>query len=207
LGVIAHELNNIAVPLGGFIDLALQATATGALALQSLDEINVGLARIGALAYLLECLAQQDSMLSRTTAGACFAPGQGDFANPPQLVWSCSELTPVKADPDHALRAIISLMHLAGPGPLSVRESAMEGLVCAVCGKRMARRQVLEVRASGMRPAIFSAISAPFAASQKLRAMQRLAIAALAHCAHLAGGHVIAQPDSESLSVVLLSQR
>lgn len=203
--VIAHELNNIAVPLRGFIDLALQTTAADEPVRQALDELQVGLDRIGTLAYQLESIAQQSFTLSPTTIGASLASiMQGDPEDPKRLVWSCSQLTQVKVDLDHLQRAINSLRHLGGPGPLLIGESAMDGLACAVCGKPFARGKLfVEIQARGLRPAIFSAIRAPFAAAHKLRAMQRLAIAAFSHCGHLAGGHVIARPGAESLSIVL----
>jgi hypothetical protein len=195
--VIAHELNNIAVPLRGFVDLALQTTAADDPVRHSLDELHVGLDRIGMLAFQLESLAQQSSTLSPTTIGACLAE------TPQQLVWSCSQLTPVTVDMDHVRRSLISLLHLAGPGPLLIGESAGDGLACAACEKPFARGKVLEIQARGVRPAIFAAIGAPFGASQKLRTMQRLAIASLSHCVHLAGGHVIAHSSADSLGIVL----
>jgi len=181
--VVAHELNNIAVPLRGFIDLALQTTAADDPVRHSLDELHVGLDRIGMLAYQLESLAQQSSTLSPTTIGACLA------GNPHQL--------------DHVRRSVTSLLHLAGPGPLLIGESAGDGLACAACEKPFARGNVLEIQARGVRPAVFAAIGAPFQASQKLRAMQRLAVATLSHCVHLAGGHLVAHPSADALGIML----
>lgn len=195
--VVAHELNNIAVPLRGFIDLALQTTAADDPVRHSLDELHVGLDRIGMLAYQLESLAQQSSTLSPTTIGACLA------GNPHRLVWSCSQLTPANVDVDHVRRSVTSLLHLAGPGPLLIGESAGDGLACAACEKPFARGNVLEIQARGVRPAVFAAIGAPFQASQKLRAMQRLAVATLSHCVHLAGGHLVAHPSADALGIML----
>jgi signal transduction histidine kinase len=203
--VIAHELNNIAVPLRGFIDLDLQTMATDDPVRHSHDELHVGLDRIRMLADQLESLGQQGFTLSPTAIGSCLASlERGDLEDPKRLVWSCSTLTPVKVDKDHVRRAVISLMDLAGSVPLLIRESALDGLACAACEKPIARGRVfVQIQARGLRPAIFAAIRAPFEASQKLRAMQRLAIAALSHCGHLAGCHVVADPGAESLSIVL----
>jgi hypothetical protein len=203
-GVIAHELNNIAVPLRGFIDLALQTTAADELMHQSFDEIHVGLNRIGALAYQLESLAQQSSMLSDTTIGHCLASvGQG-HSEEASLVWACRQQIVVRVDLDHFQRALHSLVHLAGPGSLKVGEAAMHDQVCAACGTPFARGGgVLEVQASALRPAILAAIRAPFEPAHKLRTMQRLAIAALTRCTHFAGGHVLANLEAKTLSIVL----
>jgi hypothetical protein len=198
------------VPLRGFIDLALQARPADELVLQSVDEIHVGLDRIAALAYQLESLAQQGAMLAQTTLGACLAStDQWDVENLAPVAWSCSQETPVDADADHARRAIISLVYMVGPGAaLSVAETAMDGMVCAVCGKALASGNgFVEIEAHGVRPAIFAAIGAPFDVSQRLRAIQRLSLAALSHCVHMAGGHAVARPAAASLSIVLPKQR
>ncbi len=121
------------------------------------------------------------------------------------MLWSCSQQTLVNVDADHARRAIVALVYLRGPGtPLSVAEVKMDGVVCAVCGKVLAPgKGSVQVEAHGVRPAIFAAMRTPFEVSAKLRAIQRLALAALSHCVHLAGGHAIARPTAESLSIVL----
>lgn len=201
--VIAHELNNIAVPLSGFIELALETAASDDLVRQSLKEVHIGMDRIAALARELESLAQHGSMPTAATIGECIAPiEQGNSAVP--LIWSCSPQTPVKVDLDQARRAIDSLLRLAGTGPLAIAESAMNGLSCAACGKAFPRGKVFaQVQARGVRPATLGAIRAPFDAAHKLRSMQRVTIAALVHCAHLAGCHVIARLEAESLGIVM----
>jgi hypothetical protein len=92
---------------------------------------------------------------------------------------------------------------LARGGSLHIAESATKGSTCAACGKALPRRKVLvKAQARGLRPAI-AALRAPFAAEHKLRSSQRLTIAALLHCTHLAGAHVMAHPEAASLSIVL----
>ena len=202
--VVAHELNNIAVPIRGFIDLASANAAPDELVRQSLDEVQIGMGRIAALSYDLQSLAETGSMPKSTPVGDCIvATDQSNAAVALRSVWACSPLTPVKVDLEQIRRAIHSMACLAGAGSLSIAESATKGSTCAACGKALPRRKVLvEARARSLRPVI-AAIRAPFAAEHKLRSAQRLTLAALVHCTHLAGAHVAAHLEVNSLSIVL----
>ncbi len=204
--VIAHELNNIAVPLRGFIDLGFQPQSNDELARQSLNELHIGLNRIGALAFQLESLAQQGSCILPSSLSDCFiAFDQTGLDTGLRLQWSCSQATSVAVDVGHARRAVVSLVSLSGSGSLLVDESAPDSRSCAVCGEEFASlKSWVQVEARGVRTAVLNATRAPFEDTQKLRAMQRLALAALSHCAHLAGGHVVIDLDRKSLSLLLL---
>lgn len=201
-GLIAHELNNIAVPLRGFFDLAVETAADG-LARQCLAEIDIGMARVVALAHSLESLSLQGSNPLATTVEECFAPqGSPESRASPHLVWTCSPQTPVTVDLDHARRAIDSLVYLAGAAPLAIADSILSGLACAVCGKAFpGTKALVHVRTGGLRQSVTEALRTPFAASHKLRCAQRLNLAVLAHATHQAGGHVIAEPRAESLGI------
>lgn len=204
-GLIAHELNNIAVPMRGFIDLAAEKAAPDGLARQCLDEIDIGMVRVVALAHSLEGLSLRGSDPRVTTVGECLVPAESlDSRAPPRLVWTCSPKTPVTVDLDHARRAIESLVYLAGAAPLVIDDSVLSGTACAVCGKAFprAKSQVL-IRTSGLRQTVTEALRTPFAASHKLRFAQRLNLAVLAHATHLAAGHVITEPRTESLGIAL----
>lgn len=203
-GLIAHELNNIAVSLRGFVDLAVE-TAAGGLERQCLDEIDIGMARVVALARSLESLSLQGSDPLATTLEECFAPRESlESRASPRLVWTCSPQTPVTVDLEHARRAIDSLAYLAGAVPLVIAESVLSGLACAVCGKAFpGTKALVHVRTGGLRQTVTEALGTPFAASHKLRCAQRLNLAVLAHATHQAGGHVIAEPRAESLGIAL----
>jgi hypothetical protein len=202
--VVAHELNNIAVPIRGFIELASATAAPEELVHQTLDEVQIGMGRIAALAYDLQSLAQIGSVRSSTSLGECLAPADhNDAAVALRSVWACNPLTRVNVDREHVRRAIHSMAALAGGGSLHIAESAMKGSTCAACGRALPRRSVLvKAQARSLRPAI-TAIRAPFAAEHKLRSAQRVTIAALVHCTHLAGAHVMAHAEATSLSIVL----
>ncbi len=201
--VVAHELNNIAAPIRGFIELASATAAPDELVRQSLDEVQIGMGRIAALAYDLQSLAEIASTPSFTPVRKCLAPaGRADAAALPS-VWACNPLTRVRVDVEQIRRAIHSLACLAGAGSLHIAESATNGSTCTACGGALPRRKVLvTAQARSLRPAL-AAIRAPFATAHKLRSAQRLTLAALVHCTHLAGAHVLAHLEVNSLSLVL----
>ncbi len=203
--VVAHELNNIAVPLLGFIDLITGEVITADNARQCLEEVRIGVERITELAFELESLAYETSMPVAMRLSECFtALDSRSTEIPYHAEFLCDPLTRVTVDGGQARRAISSLAHLVGAARLSVADSLPQGAYCAACGAGPLRsRGFVEVRAGNLRPAILLALTNPFDPGHKIRPQQRLVIAALQHAAHLAGGHVLTDAMGEAVSIAL----
>ena len=105
-GVIAHELNNIAVPLQGFAELAGQNAGASESLGNSLEEIKIASARIKSLAADLESLGEMTSLVEPVAIGDCM-PGEaaGDQPELPRIDWRCSASTLIAVDRAHARRA------------------------------------------------------------------------------------------------------
>ncbi len=208
--VIAHELNNIAVPLRGFIELALDKTARDEAVLQCIDEVRVGLDRIAALAFDLASLAPDESTSARVRLDACLEPvdSRGPARRPP-ATWACNPQLTVVVDLNQARRAVASLTSLAMDAGLVLEEVSTAHVPtaspsCAACGSPLPRRKAfVRVRSHGLRTAVLQAVPSPFDATHKLRGTERLAIAALVRSTHRAGGHVLVDVSAEDLSLVL----
>lgn len=202
---LAHELNNIAVPLRGFIDLATEGDVTAESVGLCLEEARIGVERMAALAFELESLAQDSIARSVVALSECFVPSDshgrdGSHSAAP----SGDQDILVNVDLGHARRAIASLRHLGGGRPLAVGDALPPGALCVVCGAGPLRaKDFVQVQVGALRPGILAAFAAPFGAEHKIRAPQRLAVAALRHIAHCAGGHVVVDACSESVSVTL----
>jgi signal transduction histidine kinase len=111
--VIGHELNNVAVPLEGFAELALQAMTAAEPARQSMDEIRIAIGRIKALAAELEMLGESHSAPERIGIGGCMPDAASSESW--EITWLCAASTLVSADALHAQHAILALARLAGP--------------------------------------------------------------------------------------------
>jgi hypothetical protein len=209
--VVCHELNNIAVPMGAFAELALQSGADGDSVRRSLDEMRIAIDRVKALASDLESLAESDSLPARVAIGDCM-PAQfgGQRLESGQIEWQCSAATSVLADRRHARRAIESLAVIASrpssapAAPPGWLISQLAAARCVVCGRAAATRKALwvSVQVRNARPVAGEALRDPFGAGRASRAGRRLSLAVLVHSAHHAGGHLVQDEDSGSLSVV-----
>jgi hypothetical protein len=207
--LIGHELNNIAVPLHGFTELAMQSTAANAPARQSLDEMQIAIGRIRALASDLECLGESSALAARVAIGDCMPDAAG--GSRPEaytLDWRCPRATMIAVDRRHAQRAIRALASIATR--LDARFASLPQLTasqqahprghCAACGAALAGKD------ANVRVETYSAyalsreqICDPFGAPG--RGARRLTLAVLVHCAHHAGGHVVLDERSGRLSV------
>lgn len=208
--VIAHELNNIAVPLRGFIDLALDKTARDDAVLQCIDEVRIGMDRITALAFELASLAQDASSPASVPLESCLE--STDFREAmqrPPVTWSCDPKLTVAVDLNQARRAVVSLASLASEAGLFIEKVPAEGALagnpsCAVCAKPFPRRKAwVQIRAPGLRATVLEAVRSPFDAGHKVRGVERLTIAALQHSSHRAGGHVMVDLSAGDLSLLL----
>jgi signal transduction histidine kinase len=203
--IIAHELNNIAAPLRGFIDLVAENPASADSIRQCLDEVGVGIARIVALSHEIESLADSNSHRTLITIGDCIAHIELDDPNPSREVfWSCNPLTRINVDTFQAMRAIASLARIATAVALTISGDLRDDVSCAVCGDSLSpgnRYLLIEVRAA--RALSVNLIRNPFDSNLRVAAGLRLTSAVLVHCTHLAGGHIVADEGAETMSLAL----
>jgi hypothetical protein len=205
-GVLGHELNNIAVPLAGFAELALQSAGTSASVRPMLDEIKIAVARIQALAADLESLGERSVSPTTVAIGACIPEAGGAIAAMPGIVWHCSANTLVAVDSDHARRALAALAATAGrnggsaaPPDWSIAQELPGAAPCAVCGVRLPRADHVMVRAFGSRLPPREALRDPFGPGGGGRPSHRLGLAVLVHSTHCAGGHLFEDAGAGSL--------
>jgi hypothetical protein len=209
-GIVGHELNNIAVPLEGFAELALQNVRASESVGPILDEIKIAVARIKSLASELESLGDTGSRVGPVAIGDCMPNESGADPVETEIDWRCSASTVVAADPVHArrgLQALISITgrtgsHSASPAALSVAQEAPGARArCAACGAAPPRKDHVVVQAFSSRAVSGEALREPFGSARAGRASRRLALAVFVHSAHRAGGHIFLDEDAGSLSV------
>ncbi len=132
LYLLAHELNNIAVPLDGFSEHALQHLMHPGVVRECIQELQMGIARIRALAVDLESLGQADALFEVVALGDCIErviPTMQCVV--PPIEWSCPQELSVRVDPLHAQRAVNALIRVAvandstsHPGVVTITQKA-----------------------------------------------------------------------------------
>lgn len=208
--IIGHELNNIAVPLDAFAELAVQNTEPGAPVRHSLDEMRVAIGRIKALASDLESLAESGSHPAPVAIGDCMPDAiDADVLRMGKVDWRCGVSTVVVVDRTQARRAIHSLAVItargSSPFALGPEWSVSRGSVpaaarCVTCAAAARRKDIFVfVQADGSRPVSNDALRDPFGSARVGRAVRRLTLAVLVHGAHDAGGHIFQDPNAGSL--------
>lgn len=206
-GCLAHELNNIAAALQGFIELADEASAANGPAKSLLEEMRIGTTRIGAIAADLQLLADSAGQRARVALIECLkaaAPGHEDLGI--VFTWNCEPSLLVDADPLYVRLSVEALGRISAPAaPGSAHmECTVESCVraqaqCSDCGAGIELNDVC-VR---MRVRSAPASLAQARGESKRLTPQRLTLAAVAHGAHRAGGHVLIDPETGGVAIVL----
>jgi signal transduction histidine kinase len=206
-GIIGHELNNIAGALQGFGEIALHRAGDNGPVKEYLGEVRIAIGRISALAHDLESLGESESISARVPLVDCMNPAWN-------IDWQCGPQTPVDVDPLHAKRAVEALAQIArgkrgdSPVQLRVTDHLHAAARCVTCGMTLAQK----VRTGGwalvqvqtdVRIVNREALCDPFAQSPTGRMLLRLSLslAALVHCAHCAGGHILIEETGRLLSL------
>lgn len=212
LALIAHELNNIAVPLNGFAEHAQQHVPPYGVVRECLQELQIGIGRISALAADLESLGETGSVPEVIGLGDCIGkaiPEKQRFQV--QIEWCCPEDITVRVDPMHAQRAVAALLRVALAGesnsyPVTVSITARVSGVreCAVCGASLRRHgHWVFVVASGIRRLNRGVLRDPLGSDGGGRTSRRLAFAVLERCAHRTGAHISLDDNAEHLTLAL----
>lgn len=203
--IVAHELNNISVPLRGFHDIAAQSDSSVDLLMQCLDEMRIGVERLSKLSIDLESLSELGSNRVATAIADCILPGDHRIPDYSQRVrWLCKPSQTVLVDPQHARRAVGSLARLSsGVIELVTLARRRETSRCSGCDQAISPATGFVVaRAHELRAAAPVAFRNPFDPETTSLSSHRLTAAAMTHCAHRAGGHLIADRDTGILSVL-----
>ena len=200
-GLLAHELNNIAVPLQGFADLAnLAAVNADESVIQCLAEVRIGVARIALLSRQLDRLAQPAASPRAIGIAECINLGAGQGFSV-----ECDPATRITADGPRIRDAVDSLREMTSdPVVLSVIRGVESAERCASCDAMLSPESGwLRIRLHAARIPGVDAIRNPFGAGHAIRPGRRLALAALVHCSHTANGHVVARPSEGDLSIAV----
>jgi hypothetical protein len=208
--IISHELNNIAVPMDGFAELAVQNTALHEPVRYSLDEMRIAIGRIKALASDLESLAENGSRPAPIAIGDCMPDAaDADALRVDKIDWQCGVSTVVTVDRAHARRAIHSLAVIAARGTSQFTRApdwsvsvgpAAAGARCVACGATTRRKDIFVfVQAYGSHSVTSDALRDPLGCARVGRANRRLTLAALVHSAHGAGGHILQNETAGTL--------
>jgi len=210
--LIAHELNNISVPLHGFAEHALEHVPGYGVVRECVQELQIGIGRIRALAADLESLGQTDSLFELVPLRDCISRAIRSVQNlDPPIDWCCPKEINVRVDAEHAQRAIASLIRVAvaadstqNPGSLSIEKNDSKVGNCAVCGASVGTEgDWVLLRTSGIRRMKLDVLRDPFRSDTGGRTSRRLALAVLDRCAHRAGGHVYLNHRADVLTLVL----
>ncbi len=205
---VAHMLNNIAVSLFGFTELAAE-NASGRPPPTALAELRLGVARVMQLASVLESLAAVDGTSTTVAVADCVAsPGAAGASEPFDVQWHCEPSTVVEADPDRIRLALRTLAQLC-----ALRSTSIERHIVAVdrveralprcshCGRdipdgglrlTMALDRIGELMPGGARKS-----------RRRGGGLADLMFAASGRLTHLGGGHLVLVTAESSVLVVL----
>lgn len=199
-GAVAHELNNAVASLRGFLELARESVGAGAPAAAALAEMQLTVESVAGVATDLAALAIDSGEVRSVTLTECVTGGVRGVAAPPRIQWDCDATLAVKAAPAIAHLTLVTLARLAaprgGPSPLTchVAGSRTDAWRCAACDARIDQDSVWFTLAL---PPVRGGRSAD------LPSMNSIRRDALLQSAHGAGGHVVALPARDTLSLVL----
>jgi hypothetical protein len=212
-GVIGHELNNIAVPLEGFAELAIQSASASESVGHILEEIKIAISRIKSLASDLESLGEITRRAGAVAIDDCMPREEAAADRPgtPRIDWRCRASTLVAVDRAHARRALHALANVTGRSSSqseslsgwSVVHPSKSAARCAACGGTQVRKNHLLVQGFSSPAVSDEMLRDPFGWPRAGRATRRLALAILVHSAHRAGGHIILDEGTGSVSVAL----
>jgi len=205
---VAHELNNIAASLFGFVELAAEQADTGSPLHRCLGEIRIGVSRVTNLAAVLEALAEVDGNPTRTAIRDCVGgtaavvSGSGFRFN-----WECDPATIVDADPDRVHHALRTLARLGKADSLTGSDFAFtvgrtaSATHCSFCDAALPAGSVkITLVANDLR---LSEAKSGSARRRPGRTLPQLVVAGSAHATHMAGGHVALDAAQSSISLVL----
>ena len=202
---VAHELNNIAASLFGFVALAAEQADAASPLRGCLGEIRIGVARVTNLAAVLEALAEVDGSPTRIAVRDCVgADAQHASGGGLSFRWECDPAAVVDADPERVQCAVRTLAHLGRPDSaggsdvaFTVSRPAVESR-CFSCGATLGAGSVnITLTADEVRR--FDAGSRRRAA----KSSRELIVTATVHAMHVAGGHVALDASRSSISLVL----
>jgi len=196
--LLAYELNNIAVPLLGFVDLADSDRTDHRAVMSCLGELKIGIARITCLSQQLESFAAPAATAATVAIGECMI----DFSG--ELHFDCGQETTVSTAPALVRQAIAALSRLCSTPRLEVSRLAGGESYCSACGELLkAGKGYVGIQLRARRLPTPEILQEPFAVSRKTRASRRLAIAALVIVAHRANGHLLATESADSVTFLL----
>jgi hypothetical protein len=205
---VAHELNNIAASLFGFVELAAEQVAAETPLLRCLEEIRIGVSRVTNLAAVLEALAEVAGSSRRTAIGDCVGGNAPvDSGGGFRFSWECDPATVVHADPDRVHRALRTLALLGradstigSEPPFTVSRTGSE-CRCSFCGAVLPAGSVqITLIADAAR---LSDSKTAAARRHAGKTFPRLVVTGSVHATHMAGGHVALDAAQSSISLVL----
>jgi hypothetical protein len=205
---VAHELNNIAASLFGFVELAAEQVDAESHLLRCLGEIRIGVSRVTNLAAVLEALAEVEGSSRRTAISNCLGGNAlVDSGGGFRFIWECDPATVVDADPDRVHRAIRTLAHLGKADSaigsdlaLIVSRTASESH-CSFCSAVLPAGSV-KITLIAVDARLFDAKTAG-ARRRAGGTFPQLVVTGSVHATHVAGGHVELDAAQSSISLVL----
>ncbi len=205
---IAHELNNIAGSLRGFVDLAEEVAAPEAPGQRYFPEQRLGVRRLTGLANTLESLAESPSQPAMVALSVCMERALENLAaTRPPWTSSCPVTQAVCVDLYLAQRALRCLYQLAevmtrGREALAfhVRQRTETESRCLACGVPIATDSIaIYVQTARSEHYVQRVKRSAHAAPSYPELIQR----ALVQSAHNAGGHLLGTVDSAPLGIAL----
>lgn len=201
-GAVAHELNNALASLRGFLELARESVGAGAPAGAAFAEMQLAIERVAGMTTDLAALAVESGEVRSVSLTECVAGGVRGVAAPPRIQWDCDATIEVMAAPGAAHLALVTLARLASP------QGATSQLVCHMAGSRTETWKCVACDTRIGESVWFTLALAPGrrggpGRTGDLPSMADIRREALLQAAHVAGGHVAAIPERDTLSVTL----
>ena len=204
---VAHELNNIAASLFGFVELAAEQVDAESPLLRCMGEIRIGVSRVANLAAVLEALAEVRGSSTRTAVSDCVGGNAPVDSGGLRLNWECDPAAVVDVDPDRVHRAIRTLTLLGkadatiGSDPVFTVSRPASESHCSFCSAVLPAGSVkITLIADDLR--LFDAKTAG-ARRRAGRTFPQLVVTGSVHATHMAGGHIELDAAQSSISLVL----
>ena len=206
---VAHELNNIAASMLGFLELATTNASHDPPLRNSLDELRIGVDRMIHLAGILQRFGETDGRPTVVALADCLPEARpSGAAAGVRIEWSGDAGASVIADPVRVRSALEILVELApsnraaeSPTVLRVERSKAARLRCGACGQAVPAGHVrVSLHDDALRMH-----GRPRAARGAGTSFGALMLDACSHLAHLGGAHLAIDQLDGSCALLIMA--
>lgn len=202
---VAHDMNNIAAVLGGFLELGRESVGDPERLDRCFAELTAGIAGLSGLAAELAVLAEGPGAPARLDLLDLIPPGLV-ARRPERRAARNRESLAAVADAGLASQALGALhrIMLASVSPVRTtiaRVTVQGGGRCAACGADVPRGPAVIAAPVAPQWIAAEALARPLHLRRSGAGARATTLAAMIHAAHASGGHVLANTEAASLGI------